>query len=113
MSSEPDYHDDLGPSIEATGQIVNHLQKIREILDGPACWAFGANEETRRQMESLNSARLHFEDFLRYLETDIENKPDLDHETKTTMVMEAVRQNLNDSDFVNWLFEELGMGMSQ
>ena len=35
---------------------------------------------------------------------------DLDHETKATMVMEAVQQNLNDPNFVNWLFEELGMG---
>ena len=34
----------------------------------------------------------------------------LDHETKATMVMEAVQQNLNDPNFVNWLFEELGMG---
>ena len=36
---------------------------------------------------------------------------DLDHETKATMVMEAVQQNLNDVNFVNWLFEELGMGV--
>ena len=35
---------------------------------------------------------------------------DLDHETKASMVMEAVQQNLNDVNFVNWLFEELGMG---
>ena len=35
----------------------------------------------------------------------------LDHETKATMVMEAVQQNLNDPNFVNWLFEELGMGV--
>ena len=70
MSSAPDYHDDLGPSIEATGQIVNHLQKIREILDGPACWAFGADTSTAQQMKSLDSARVHFEDFLRYLEAD-------------------------------------------
>ena len=34
----------------------------------------------------------------------------LDHETKATMVMEAVQQNLNDPNFVNWLFEELGLG---
>jgi len=33
----------------------------------------------------------------------------LDHETKATMVMEAVQQNLNDPNFVNWLFEELGL----
>ena len=33
----------------------------------------------------------------------------LDHEAKATMVMEAVQQNLGDPDFVNWLFEELGM----
>ena len=34
----------------------------------------------------------------------------LDHETKASMVMEAVQQNLNDPNFVNWLFEELGIG---
>jgi len=34
----------------------------------------------------------------------------LDHETKAAMVMEVVQQNLNDPGFVNWLFEELGMG---
>ena len=36
---------------------------------------------------------------------------DLNHETKATMVMEAVQQNLNDPNFVNWLFEELGLGV--
>ena len=36
---------------------------------------------------------------------------DLNHETKATMVMEAVQQNLNDQNFVNWLFEELGLGV--
>jgi hypothetical protein len=36
---------------------------------------------------------------------------DLDHETKAAMVMEAVQQNLNDPNFINWLFEELGMGV--
>ena len=36
---------------------------------------------------------------------------DLDYETKATMVMEAVQQNLNDTNFVNWLFEELGLGV--
>ncbi len=40
-----------------------------------------------------------------------ESSDDLDHETKASMVMEAVQQNLNDVNFVNWLFEELGMGM--
>ncbi len=35
---------------------------------------------------------------------------ELDHQTKAAMVMEAVQQNLNDPNFVNWLFEELGMG---
>ena len=36
---------------------------------------------------------------------------DLNHETKATMVMEAVQQNLNDPSFVNWLFKELGLGV--
>ena len=40
-------------------------------------------------------------------------KESLDHETKAAMVMEAVQQNLNDPSFVNWLFEELGMGVQQ
>ena len=40
-----------------------------------------------------------------------ESGGDLDHETKAAMVMEAVQQNLNDPNFVNWLFEELGMGV--
>jgi hypothetical protein len=70
VSNEPDYHDDLGPSIEATGQIVNHLQKIGEVLAGPACWAFGADAETRRQMENLKSALVFFEKDLDYLEAD-------------------------------------------
>jgi len=36
---------------------------------------------------------------------------DLNHETKAAMVVEAVQQNLNDPSFVNWLFEELGLGV--
>ena len=36
---------------------------------------------------------------------------DLDHETKAAMVMEAVQQNLFNPDFVNWLFEDLGLGV--
>ena len=36
---------------------------------------------------------------------------DLNHETKADMVVEAVQQNLNDPNFVNWLFEELGLGV--
>ena len=36
---------------------------------------------------------------------------DLNHETKAAMVVEAVQQNLNDPNFVNWLFEELGLGV--
>ena len=44
MSNEPDYHNDLGPSIEAVEQIVNHLQKIDDILAGPACCLAGAGQ---------------------------------------------------------------------
>ena len=40
-----------------------------------------------------------------------ESRAVLNHETKATMVMEAVQQNLNDPNFVNWLFEELGLGV--
>ena len=61
MSNEPDYYDDLGPSIEATEQIINHLQKIDEVMTGPACWAFGADAGTRQQMENLKSALVFFE----------------------------------------------------
>ena len=39
-----------------------------------------------------------------------ESGADLDHETKAAIVMESVQQNLNDPDFVNWLFKELGFG---
>ena len=70
MSNEPDYHNDLGPSIEAAEQIVNHLQKIDEVLDGPACWAFGADPGTRQQMENLKSALMFFEKDLAYLKSD-------------------------------------------
>jgi|TARA_R110001583_G_scaffold21333_2_gene81022 hypothetical protein len=40
-----------------------------------------------------------------------ESGGDLDHETKAAMVMEAVQQNLFNPDFVNWLFEDLGLGV--
>ena len=70
-NKEPDYHNDLGPMIEATGKIVNHLQKIDEVLDGPACWAFGAGGvEERRQMENLKSALVYWEKHLEYLKSD-------------------------------------------
>ena len=36
-------------------------------------------------------------------------KENLDNETKATMVMEAVQQNLNNPRFVDWLFKELGL----
>ena len=70
MSNEPDYHNDLGPSIEAVEKIVNHLKKTSEILDGPACWAFGADPETRQQMENLKNALTFFEKDLDYLKSD-------------------------------------------
>ena len=36
---------------------------------------------------------------------------DLDHDAKASMVLETVQQNLNDPNFINWLFDELGMGI--
>ena len=69
--NEPDYHDDLGPSIEATEQIVNHLQMIDEVLAGPACWAFGAGgEDERRQIENLKSSLTYWRKQLDYLKSD-------------------------------------------
>ena len=66
-------------------------------------------EEKQKILES-------FDDEPRWDETDQDwvdqqdaDNSDLDHETKATMVMEVVQQNLNDPDFVNWLFKELGM----
>ncbi len=70
MSNEPDYHNDLGPSIEAVEQIVNHLKKINKILDGPACWAFGADPRTRQKMENLKNTLAFFEKDLDYLKSD-------------------------------------------
>ena len=58
---------------------------------------------TKRQLR-----RIIKEEKVRLLQ---ETGHNLDHETKATMVMEAVQQNLNDPNFVNWLFEELGMGV--
>ena len=40
-----------------------------------------------------------------------ESGSDLDHDTKASMVLEAVQQNLNDPNFINWLFDELGTGI--
>ena len=71
MSKEPDYYNDLGPSIEATEQIVKSLQKIDEVLAGPACWAFGAGGlEERRQIENLKSSLNYWKEHLVYLKTD-------------------------------------------
>ena len=42
--------------------------------------------------------------------TDDPRGMDMDDETKATMVMEAVQQNLNDPYFVDGLFEFLGLG---
>ena len=36
-------------------------------------------------------------------------KENLDNDTKATMVMEVVQQNLNNPSFVDWLFKELGL----
>ena len=70
MNSEPDHHNDLGPSIKAVEQIIVNLQEIKDILDSPACWAFGADKETRKQMGNLIRALAFFEKDLVYLKSD-------------------------------------------
>ena len=62
--------DDMGPSIEAARQVLNHLEQIKVVLSSPGAQHFGADTETSQKMEDLAEIRDHFEDFLYYLEND-------------------------------------------
>ena len=64
-------------------------------------------EEKRKILESFDDDQYGYGP---PVEDASENDSNLDRETKASMVMEAVQQNLNNHDFVNWLFEELGLG---